>query len=109
MARKLERPEASCRCLRRLITALDNRRQKLVARNGHEYEWRRLQYDAVRALVESQRVSVEIHREIIATLHDDVTVHGRLRLASIEFASLLEALHALIRDVERSLVGLSPR
>ncbi len=67
-------------------------------------EWRRLQFDAVSALVEAQRTFVDLHAQIVGLLGSERPLYAKLRLESIEVTSATDQLRTLIRDIERVLI-----
>ena len=64
-------------------------------------ELRRLQFDAVAAFVEAQRKVVALHNELIAMLRADRALYQQQRVESLELSLACDALHELVRDIER--------
>jgi hypothetical protein len=91
--------------VRALVHALRTRTDALVIARAHASEWRRLQFDAVSALVTAQRAFVQLHAEIVAVLRSDRDLYGRLRLASLELTLAIDELRELVRAIERTALS----
>jgi hypothetical protein len=90
--------------IRGYAAAIRARRDTLMREPACASEWRRLQFDAVSALVEAQRTFVDLHAQIVGLLGNDRPLYAKLRLESIEVTSATDQLRALIRDIERVLI-----
>jgi hypothetical protein len=92
--------------VRTLAGGLRSRFKLLAAGGGYTSEWRRLQFDAVQAVVESQRELVALHGEILAILRADRSLYQQLRLESIELGFACDSIRELIREIETAMHGL---
>jgi hypothetical protein len=104
VALKRARTTEPSRGIKLLLAALRERRDALIKHNACSSEWRRLQFDAVSALVEAQRAFVDVHSQIVGQIGRDRPLYAKLRLESLEVLSASEKMRQLIREIERVLV-----
>lgn len=97
---------ADSRDVRGLLATMEARRESLGANRQHELEWRRLQYEVVRGLIRSQRVSIALHRGIVARMRASLAT-GQQRLEALEISILLERFHRLVREIETTLAMIT--
>jgi hypothetical protein len=81
-------------------------RARLALAGERSAELRRLQYDAVTALIAAQRRFVALHGEIVAVLRSNRELYRRLRLESLELTLQCDALRELVRMIERSIANV---
>jgi hypothetical protein len=106
MARRQVQGHADSRDVRGLLATMEARRESLGANRQHELEWRRLQYDVVRGLIRSERVSIALHRGIVARMRASLAT-GQQRLEALEVSILLERFHRLVREIETTLAMIT--
>jgi hypothetical protein len=98
--RSKERPSHAVRALE---SALRARYHKLCEHGGFWADWRRLQFDAVQAVVEAQRRLVALQTEILLVLRADRELYRRMQLESQELADGCESIRILIRQIDGTI------
>jgi hypothetical protein len=86
--------------IRLILRNLRARVELLKSRHGYSADWRLLQYEAVQALIDSQRVLVALHGEILSVLKTDRSLYRSLQLESLAAQLACDAVRDLIREIE---------
>lgn len=82
-------------------------RARLTALEQQEagcFDWRRLQFDVLRAFVDAQRSFVGVHARLLANLRADMQPHEGKRQESLALLSLVDDLYDLMRSIERKVI-----